>query len=102
MNQTCSDAYSVYLQYKGSFSARKKVSAICNLLSKLEKRCVDQKRNVTYWQLILIYDMFDVFLSDEQIDEEDQLRLICRVVSLPIGSYGSNEINFRNIINFIR
>lgn len=102
MNQTCQDAYGIYLQHKASFSSSKKVAAICNLLVKLERRCVDLKRNLSYWQLMMIYDIFDVFLSEEKIEEEDQLKLMCHVVGLPIGSYASTDVNFRDMIGFIR
>lgn len=102
MNRTCRDAYTVYLQHASMCSAPQKVFAICNLLVKLESRCVTQGRCISHIQLEMIHDLFEAFLGGEKLSEEHQLKLMCHVVALPIGSHGTEDLNLKDIMSFVR
>ena len=102
MNRTCRDAYAIYLQHASMCSAPHKVAAICALLDKLEKRCVDEGRYVSLVQLEMLHDLFKEFIKDERLSEVHQLRLMCHMVALPIGTYGVEDVNLKEIMSFVR
>jgi len=102
MNHTCRDAYAVYLQHAGTSSAAWKVTMICELLEKIELRCVYEARHVNIFQLETIRDMFEGFIKDETLSEEHQLRLMCHIVSLPIGTGGTKTMILNAIMGFVR